>query len=544
MKRILVGAAVVVLGWTASRLYIRRLEERADKNLILLADWSEVQSGAARLGIGDDQLLKLLSQAGAGGLLVSPKTVQDYLEDGFFFARRGEAEAVVLRLAERGVAGVAVEPERGGFRLVNPRGPWEALKDLEVGFDSLFIESSAALGFDLVLRVNHDPWLSKEAMFKDLSGLARGKEHFGFLLNTDETPGGKEAVPAWRSFLAGGGFSQLLFEFHPTKASVKLAGQYPAGTFRAHTIAPNELKDMTDRQQTSRWRRAVEERTCRFLLLHMSPNDTISDYLANVTAVRRNLTVHGWQMAWPLARRSWASPTRLSQLAASALALLAAIGAPILALRVGLRDHPWKSFTYITGLTLLGACLMAALADNPLTRLQIIPFTGIKVAFAGAWAGSFLLLYPWSEIVGQLRVPVRRGDILVGLAAAAVVGYLVVRMGNAGAGWKVGWEQGVRDRLEDLLIARPRFKEFAIGYPLLLLGLTLRAERGAKSSFWQDGRWLIGLGMIGPISMVNTFCHLHSPLYLAFWRSLNGIAAGALLGCALLAVRKWGIKRL
>ncbi len=47
------------------------------------------------------------------------------------------------------------------------------------------------------------------------------------------------------------------------------------------------------------------------------------------------------------------------------------------------------------------------------------------------------------------------------------------------------------------------------------------------------GRLLIGLGMIGPISMINTFCHLHSPLYLAYLRSFNGIVLGTMIGALL-----------
>ena len=127
-------------------------------------------------------------------------------------------------------------------------------------------------------------------------------------------------------------------------------------------------------------------------------------------------------------------------------------------------------------------------------------------------------------------------------------------MGNAGAGWKLGSEQLLRDRLEDLLVARPRFKEFAIGYPLLLLGLHMRSSTASltpPSLFKGEGDralgegWslLIAIGMIGPISVVNTFCHLHSPLYLALWRTANGIVLGSAIGLALLGLVSLRAKR-
>jgi hypothetical protein len=154
----------------------------------------------------------------------------------------------------------------------------------------------------------------------------------------------------------------------------------------------------------------------------------------------------------------------------------------------------------------------------------------VKLAFARAWAGSFLVLYPWKEIEKELYQNVRRIDVVLGLVFVGLIGYFLIRTGNAGAAWKVGWEQGLRDRMEDLFMARPRFKEFAIGYPLLILGFHSQKERFR--------RLLVGLGMIGPISMVNTFCHLHSPLSLSFIRTFNGVLLGAVVGLGLLALKK------
>ncbi len=49
MKRVLLGAAVVlVAAFTVSRLLQRFREERSDKNVILMADWTEIQSLTAR----------------------------------------------------------------------------------------------------------------------------------------------------------------------------------------------------------------------------------------------------------------------------------------------------------------------------------------------------------------------------------------------------------------------------------------------------------------------------------------------------------------
>jgi hypothetical protein len=93
-----------------------------------------------------------------------------------------------------------------------------------------------------------------------------------------------------------------------------------------------------------------------------------------------------------------------------------------------------------------------------------------------------------------------------------------------------------------VLIARPRFKEFCIGHPALILGLYLRDHPLRRFRGW-DARWLIGLGLVGQISIVNTFCHLHSPLTLELQRTVYGIVFGACMGWAAVTILNrtpWG----
>ena len=117
------------------------------------------------------------------------------------------------------------------------------------------------------------------------------------------------------------------------------------------------------------------------------------------------------------------------------------------------------------------ALVTAALADNPETRLEIVPFRGIKLAFVISWAGSLLLIYGWKHLETWAQRTVKHWEILAGAVLAAVVGYALVRSGNASAGWKSSLEQVSREKLESIWSARPRFKEFMIGHPLLIIGL-------------------------------------------------------------------------
>jgi hypothetical protein len=530
-------AVLLVLSAAAIQLSKRWREESADTDITLLVDWQELRDSAVRQALTDQVLLERVRNAGANALLVGAATVRDYARRDFTFSSLPFAETVLRQLSDRGVVNVTLKREAGKFRLISPSQNWERLQDLEVGFDPEFMGKARQAGFHLVLRVNNDPWLSRDKLFSDLQEVAAANQELGFLLNTDEVPGGTDALPSWVAFLENQNYSQLLFEFHPTKSSLKLGARTPRSTYRAHTIAPNELKELSPAQEQSRWHRAVQERSCRFLLVHMSPNDALPAFFETLYSLRQDLQRDGWKVGWPRPRIAWSVPSSLVLRLRSMVALLLAIALPMLVLRVTRRQKPSSALVQIFILTLLGACVVAAAADNPLTRIQITPFRGIKAAFALGWLGCFATLYSWKEIESQLYQTVRRVDVLVALAVLAVVGYMWIRMGNAGAGWKVGWEQSFRDRLEVLLIARPRFKEMAIGYPLLLVGLNLMASHKSKV-IWQDGRLWTAIGMIGPLSMINTFCHLHSPLYLAFWRSVNGFVIGVILGLVLWAVIK------
>ena len=88
--------------------------------------------------------------------------------------------------------------------------------------------------------------------------------------------------------------------------------------------------------------------------------------------------------------------------------------------------------------------------------------------------------------------------------------------------------EGVRAILDAVLYARPRFKEFLVGHPAMLLGLIYAAEGRRK--------WALPLlivGTIGQVSLLNTFCHIHTPLLVSAWRAGLGIGIGIVIGLLL-----------
>ncbi len=88
------------------------------------------------------------------------------------------------------------------------------------------------------------------------------------------------------------------------------------------------------------------------------------------------------------------------------------------------------------------------------------------------------------------------------------------------------FEKMARMLLEKMLVIRPRTKEFLIGYPILMFSAFMFI-RGK----WKE--WLpvaLALGVIGPVSMLNSFCHLHTPVYVSIIRSISGLVIGIVVG--------------
>lgn len=130
-----------------------------------------------------------------------------------------------------------------------------------------------------------------------------------------------------------------------------------------------------------------------------------------------------------------------------------------------------------------------------------------------------------------LEQPVLLSHLLLGFALAAAAFIYVGRTGHEAGIPVPDLEVRLRLLLGDLLVVRPRLKEFAIGYPAALLGLTLaaRGRRGGLTAL------LLVLGAIAPVSVSNTFMHFTTPMPVtsALFRSFNGLWLGLLLGLGL-----------
>lgn len=234
--------------------------------------------------------------------------------------------------------------------------------------------------------------------------------------------------------------------------------------------------------------------------------------------------------------------------------LLAAIVFPTLAALTAVRCAPespravlkplWKAFMRLLGavaITASGGILIVGLLSSRNFMLRNDMFMGVKAAhllpililavlFVGriAWKSDTWINQKrkFIEAMKELGAnPILMWQAAGMAVALGMIALVVMRSGNEPGVGVSGFELKFRAILDKVLFVRPRTKEFLIGYPALLVGIAF-ALRGRR----QWAAPLIVIGSIGLVSALNTFCHIHTPLFISVWRVINGVIVGGLIG--------------
>lgn len=285
-----------------------------------------------------------------------------------------------------------------------------------------------------------------------------------------------------------------------------------------------------------------------------------------------------WFPHWP--RRVWWTLRIVNVLAALAagvsgivlaLALLAtALAFPLLGFwlalwlyqRVVQNNAAWCPRRWLMALAALviasaasvvgGLLIHGALWDAE-TMLKVGQFRGVTPALAipvlclaaYAWQAETLqeafdratlrLMPYWQRFIALWTSPIRYGDVAFIMIALGAVGIVLLRSGNDSPLEVLSVETWFRGSLEQLFSVRPRTKEL-LGHPMLVVFLL--------SLVWRNRLALLfGLAaLLGQVSILNTFCHLHTPLLLTLQRVGMGLGLGLINGAfwgALVLLCNW-----
>lgn len=350
-----------------------------------------------------------------------------------------------------------------------------------------------------------------------------------------------------------------------------------------HSLTKEEIisRNISRPTITDRYVRAVHERSIRLVMVHpydLQMGGRLDVFLADLGGYRKALEARGYALGWPEPLPSWPAPLagafacgicivftlwsyasrmngsdKLPVPATSALLLFAASAA--------LGGALWYSSAAarllggVCGALVATEAALCALESSrervrgAVSSLLIVAAGGLSVASFYGTSAAALRLTPFSGVKLTLLLPLvlifvhdmkrrvhpegfvevmRRSPLWTELALLGVVmlGALVMALRSGNVSNVPGWEVAFRDFIENLLVVRPRTKEFMIGYPALVL-YWFTVRKGLIPYYREVLRLAAALAFC---SAVNTFCHFHTPLYLSVIRTLNGWWLGLLIG--------------
>ena len=206
----------------------------------------------------------------------------------------------------------------------------------------------------------------------------------------------------------------------------------------------------------------------------------------------------------------------------------------------------WKGIWQLAlaiALSLVGAAFLSAILTDSRFLLEIDIYRGVKLTFILPVIFTAILFIKrydllqvvgkglqtlWKRLNGLLDTGLTFRHVVVLLVLMFIAYYFVGRSGHTGGVPVPAIELKMRAFLEQLMYARPREKEFMIGHPMFFLAV-LAVYRCAPR-WWQFA--LTCAAVIGQGSLVQTFCHMRTPVVMSFVRALDGYAVGVVFGVA------------
>ena len=388
-------------------------------------------------------------------------------------------------------------------------------------------------------------------------------------------------------------------ELHIPLAVVEFSRQLGERQLNA-MVSPNllALHSVTNEEMTSRrisraalrdrLVRAAVERSVRLLLLRSAPANTsnfrFNDYAEEVRLLANELKSHGLNLSWPetvyadynLNKNifaAWAlsaififalfrylsrmglnfSIKALYALVIVSIAMafvilkvpfaaritgaftapLIAVEASLLAMDSGRKRNILPAFVF----SVMGGLALASFFSVTTFMMRLDTFSGVKLTLV---LPPVLVLmhdlkrriHPESLIEFLSRPPLWGELILYGVLLGGVV-FIVYRSDNVAN--VSGFEMSIRDSLERMLVARPRTREVFLGYPCILILSYL-----VSNNYFARYREIFRIGVaLGFSSVINSFCHFHTPLAMILLREFNGLWTGLIVGLILVLMIKF-----
>lgn len=193
-------------------------------------------------------------------------------------------------------------------------------------------------------------------------------------------------------------------------------------------------------------------------------------------------------------------------------------------------------------LSMIGGIYIAAILGDVRFLLEMEIYRGVKLTFVGPlvliaiiYLTRFNLFEQvsvsnprelWQQVLRILNYPVSIKTLIIFGFGALVAWVFIGRSGHTAGVPVPAIELKLRAFLEQTMYARPREKEFLIGHPAFMLAVLAYYRHWPRLMHFA----LVIAATIAMGSLVETFAHLRTPVFMSFVRGLDGLLVGAVIG--------------
>lgn len=469
-------------------------------------------------------------------------------------------------------------------RLPLPPVSVTALKETPIGLDPMQVDFAKRNNLLIVGRYSNPPGTNAVSITQTIENA--GKQGVSvFLAQGEQVLGRRDALDVTIAALEKAKMLYASPEFAKLGGDEEMLKKIPERVVRLHSAQAAELDKLSLDGAIERYRKAAKERNMRILLLRSissaspSPLDTFGEFVNSVREIitKEKLSVGApepftepgvskiikiligisgglaglWVAYGLFPNRNGlilgvigalaiiagaATNGKGLQISALLLSLVFPIGAFLLFFE--LKMSHWIASLVMPIFAMIGGLCVAGLLNGIDFYIRAETFPGVKIAvFLPIFIIGIFAFAKLSNFKESMKEPITWGAAALGLAIVGTLLFMMMRTGNDNPNAVSGGEIAFRDLLESILPVRPRSKEFLLGFPALFVGLAILAHANYEpKSLGKMAGWvalLLMLGAIGLTDVVNTLCHLHTPVETSLLRNVLGIVLGYLIGIAI-----------
>jgi hypothetical protein len=568
-------------------IFKRNEVETANRSVSLAVEMDNVQALAASQGITVDQALAILKKDGLESIVLTEDSVASLISEG-----RAAEVGGKLKITDPTVQPRVDRGEQIRLHGLDPaQAPVWLLRSVSIGLNPDEAAQVKAQNLTIIARCGNVLGAT-QPYIQDILGWAHETGAKVFLPYGDQVLGRRDDLKTTVDTLAQLDMLYATPEFAKISGDENMVAMAPDRVVRLHSAQTTELDRMTLPDVIERYSKAARERNMRILLIRpMSlagekPVDDFGDLLA---AIRDEVVHNGGTMGPPAPFKDagmprvfpalialtvvpvafwvasilfpwkWAGPVfgvlmfllavaSITKTGSQLAALAASMTYPIAAL-IGLDMRAVKNilatFLSTTALSWVGGLVIAGMLNGLPYYVRAEQFPGVKVSvFVPLLVVAVYYFARLTRAKEEIKSPITWYAAAIGLLVLGALGFMIARTGNDAATGVSSFELQFRNILDQILPVRPRTKEFMIGHPALIIGIGLLALiQQDRKRLTRLGSWAtlaIMVGAMGQTSIVNTMCHLHTPVVLSIERIAEGIVIGSIIGLVIwLVIKPW-----